>query len=135
MMDQQTGSEQRKDHRHGHHDGPPVAAGRAELSRFANVRTARGVERVFGYDAVFVQTEVTCDRANEAAIECPAGQLIPAVILDGFQKLNADARGRRDFIEGNSAHLAFPLEVFAERCGRHSLGTCEKYRRRWNQCQ
>jgi hypothetical protein len=126
MMDQQSGSEQGEEHRCRHDYRPPVRAGLNGLCRIANVRTAGGVEGVFGYDAIFVEPQVPRDRSDEAAIECSPGQLVPPVILNCFQESCADACGGGNFVEGNSAHFAFALEVFAERCGGHFPGDLRK---------
>ena len=90
------------------------------LGRRAKVVRALRFERVFGDQAVFIEAQKARDRANESAIEHAAGQLVPLIILDGFEETRADARGGGNFLQGDAAHFAFAFQMFAERCRRHS---------------
>jgi hypothetical protein len=92
------------------------------LGGYASMRIARGPQRVLGDEAILIESQKTRDRANESAIENPAGQLIPLIFFDGFEKTRADARGGGDLVKRNAAHFTFTPKVFAERCRRHPQG-------------
>ncbi len=80
------------------------------------LRTAASFQREFGDHIVFVETKKPRCGTHEAPAESAAGQLSPSDIFESFQKPRIDLGGCGDFIERNSAHLPFALQMFAERC-------------------
>jgi hypothetical protein len=54
---------------------------------------------VLGYQAILVNTKKTSNRADEAAIECAARELVPFFGFESFEEAGADASGGGDFVE------------------------------------
>ena len=102
------GHERCKHHKRNQYPGPRYAARITRILR----RDARGcgVARlygVFGDETVLIEPQKTRDGPDKTAIEHPAGQLVPMLSLDSFEKAGADARSRGNFFQGYTAHLAF----------------------------
>src|SRR5262249_28120127 len=64
---------------------------------------------------LFIQTQVTRDRAQKPAVKHAARQVLPALILESFEEFGNNAGGLRNFVERYAAHLAFATQMLAER--------------------
>jgi hypothetical protein len=82
--------------------------------RFA-LRLAAGFQREFCDHIVLVKPKEPRRGPHEAPAERAAGQLSPSAAFKSFQKSRIDLRCGSDFVERNSAHLPFALQMFAER--------------------
>ena len=82
--------------------------------RFA-LSFATGFERKFGDHVIFVKAKKPRCGAHEAPAKSAARQFVPTAVFKSFQKSRIDLRRGSDFVERNSAHLPFALQMFAER--------------------
>lgn len=80
------------------------------------ISVAFRVQIVFGHEAIFVHAKIPRDGAEKAAIKDTARQLVPALVFDGFKEARINACGGGDLLQGDTAHLPFALEMFAEGC-------------------
>ncbi len=122
VSEDSTGNKQADRHNSGCSRTPISRHMTGSLSGDVDVRIARRPQSVFGDQAILIQPQKTRDRANEATIEYPAGQKLPLIFFDCFQKTRADPRRGGDFVKRNSAHFTFAPKVFAERSRRHPQG-------------
>ncbi len=83
------------------------------------VRVVR--EIVLGEESFFVETEITGNGADEAAIEDTAGKLVPVFIFERFEKAGANARRQGNFVQRYFAQLPFAFEAFSEDSPGHAL--------------
>lgn len=86
---------------------PPAAGRRRNSGERSDGGPVVGCQRILGHQAFFVQAEEVSHRANEAAIENSAGQVVPAFVFESFKEPYADAGVRRDFLDGHAAHFTF----------------------------
>ena len=59
----------------------------------AGIGAAPGLQGVFGDQAIFVEAQIPCDRANKSAIEDSARQLFPLFAFEGFEEARRNACG------------------------------------------
>lgn len=65
----------------------------------ARIRSALGLQRVFGHQIVFIESQIARDRADEAAIENTAGQLLPLFVFECFEEARRNACGDGNFFQ------------------------------------
>lgn len=98
-----------RDQGHGHPQGRLRNALFDFLSLFLRLLVGVGVVRqiVLRQKRFLIEPEVVGNRANESAVEDPAGKPVPFLVFERFQKTGSDARGLGDFLQRNLAQ--FPL--------------------------
>lgn len=120
-----TGDQDHEKHKSGDGEGPERQARNPGLR---NGQGRRGSlldasEIVFGEQGLFVEAEITRDRADESMAEDAPGQLVPILIFERGEIAAGDARGLADFFEGDLAQFALALQSFAESAFGHERGT------------
>ena len=119
--DKDAGREENDDDCRGYNQRGPVSLElRRQNGRGTRLFLSLRGKIIFRNQTIFVEPEILGNRADETAIEDPAGKLVPLVVFQGFEEFALNASGGGDLFEGNAAQLAFSFQTFAEECGGHS---------------
>jgi hypothetical protein len=76
---------------------------------------------VLGQKRLFVEAEITGDRADKSAIENAARKFLPFFIFQGFKEAGSNARCRSNFFQRDFAQFTFALQTFSEISPGHAL--------------